>query len=193
MNLGADVLQLPEGLVLTVSVGPSDNAASIETARTFARIDSGIDDVFIKELMDSATNKVEAFINRKLITQTIVAHWEIGAPRMVLPFGNVQSVTSVEIGQEDGSFVADTDFVQKANTIYLSSSVEGSSNDVRITYVTGYGDTAADVPGVIKEAIYKMILTSYDNREDLIIGESIMRTPNSSRMELKQFINYESF
>lgn len=193
MNLGADVLQLPEGLVLTIDTPPDSNAASIEVARSFARIDTSLDDNLIQPLMTSAIDKVEAFINRKLITQTIIAHWEIGAPRMVLPFGKVQSVSLVEIGQTDGTFVEDTDFVLKANTVYLSSTEEGTSNDVRITYVTGYGDSESDVPGVIKEAIYKMIVTSYDNREDLIIGESVMILPNSSKRELKQFINYESF
>ncbi len=193
MNLGADVLQLPEGLVLTIDTPPKSNAASIEVARSFARIDTSLDDNLIQPLMASAIDKVEAFINRKLITQTIIAHWEIGAPRMVLPFGKVQSVSLVEIGQTDGTFVEDTDFVLKANTVYLSSTEEGTSNDVRITYVTGYGDAESDIPGVIKEAIYKMIVTSYDNREDLIIGESVMTLPNSSKRELKQFINYESF
>lgn len=193
MNLGADVLQLPEGLVLNISVPPVNNAASIETARTFARIDSGLDDSFVSELMDSATKKVEAFINRKLITQTIIAHWEIGAPRMVLPFGNVQGVSKVEIGQTDGTFVEDTTFVRKANTIYLSSSNEGTSSDVRITYITGYGDKDSNVPGVLKEHIYKLIVTSYDNRENLIVGESVMTMPNSFKKELAPFINYESF
>lgn len=193
MNLGADVLQLPEGLVLTIDTPPDSNAASIEVARSFARIDTSLDDNLIQPLMTSAIDKVEAFINRKLITQTIIAHWEIGAPRLVLPFGKVQSVSKVEIGQTDGTFVEDTDFVLKANTVYLSSTEEGTSNDVRITYVTGYGDAESAVPGVIKEAIYKMIVTSYDNREDLIIGESVMTLPNSSKRELKQFINYESF
>jgi len=193
MNLGADVLLLPEGLVLSVSVAPASNAASIEVARSFARIDTSLDDNLIQPLMTSAIDKVEAFINRKLITQTIIAHWEIGAPRMVLPFGKVQSVSKVEIGQTDGTFVEDTDFVLKANTVYLSSTEEGTSNDVRITYITGYGDSESAVPGVIKEAIYKMIVTSYDNREDVVIGESVMALPNSSKKELMQFINYESF
>lgn len=193
MNLGADVLLLPEGLVLNVSVAPANNAASIEVARAFARIDSSLDDKLVEELMDSATEKVEAYINRKLITQTIIAHWEIGAPRMVLPFGKVQSVSKVEIGQTDGTFVEDTDFVLKANTVYLSSSEDGTSNNVRITYVTGYGDSDSDVPGVLKEHIYKLIVTSYDNRENLIVGESVMTMPNSFKRELADFVNYESF
>ncbi len=193
MNLGADVLNLPKGLVLKVTIAPKEEAASLKTAQTFARIDTGADDGLLKVLMASATEKVEAYINRKLIDQTIVAHWEVGADRITLPFGNVQSVTKVEIGQTDGTFIEDTTFVLKANTVYLTNSIESTSNDVRITYITGFGDSSDKVPAIIREAIYKMIVTSYDNREDLIMGESVMMMPNSSKRELAQFINYESF
>ena len=193
MNIGADVLNLPSGLVLKVTIAPTESAVLLKTAQTFARIDTGADDGLLKTLMESAIEKVEAYINRKLINQTVQAHWEVGANRLTLPFGNVQSVTSVEIGQADGTFIADSTFVIKANTVYLSSTIESTSNDVRITYVTGYGVDSSKVPAVIKEAIYKMIVTSYDNREDFIMGESVMIMPNSSRKELTQFINYESF
>ena len=192
MNLGADVTQLPEGLAVKVTTSPTENAASIENARAFARIDTGLDDSLVSDLMESATQKVEAFLNRKLITQTITANWRVGAPEIKLPFGDVQSVTTVQIGKTDGSFVSAT-YVLKANTIIFDDSEVASCSDVKIVYVCGMGKDKSDIPGVIKEMIYKLVTTSYDNRENVIVGESVDLMPNNWKTDLAPFISYESF
>ena len=108
-----------------------------------------------------------------------------------LPYGNIQGTPVVSLGQEDGSFVATTDFVLKGSTIYLNNT--DFSDDIKVVYVTGYGATHADVPYIIKEHIYKYVITAYDNRENFVVGESVNLLPNNLMSGLRLFINYESF
>ena len=191
MNLGADYIELPSQLTLKVTEKPAELAVLIANTRGFARIDSGIDDDLVKDLIQAGTEKIEAYINRKLINQTVEAHWGCGASVLKLPYGNVSGTPVVSLGQEDGTFITTTDFVLKGSTIYLNDT--DFSDDVKVSYITGYGANHTLVPYIIKEHIYRYVISAYDNRENFVVGESVNLLPNNLMSGLRLFINYESF
>lgn len=93
---------------------------------------------------------------------------------IVLPMGNVQSVTSVKYIDRDGNeqtVAADTYFLARGQYITPETSKQWpgigtmrNRDGVEIVYVAGFGDTAADVPDDIKTAIKMLVAEMYDQQ-----------------------------
>lgn len=133
---------------------------------------------------------VEDITRRALLTQT----WAYYLPQfpadknyITLPFGNLQSVSSVKYKDTDGTettLVEDTDYIVETNgegcgRIVLCygcswpSTTLYPSNPITITYVCGW-TTAALVPYKVKAAILMILADLYENRESQMLGN-----PNS--------------
>jgi uncharacterized phiE125 gp8 family phage protein len=57
-----------------------------------------------------------------------------------------------------------------------------SINSVVIQFVAGYGDAAQDVPQVIRQGILIEISNLYENREDIVVGQSLSMLSLSERL-----------
>ena len=155
-------------------------------------IDAGFTDVsygdaFLVALIETATKQVEDYTHRKLITQT----WDVfypcfpGGRFMVIPFGAIQSVTTVKYIDEDETtntmsdteYGVDTDSIP--GSVYLNpdeswtSDTLWPSNPVIVRIVTGYGDDNTDIPSNIQAAMKMIIDTMYENRETIVTGTII--------------------
>jgi uncharacterized phiE125 gp8 family phage protein len=136
------------------------------------------DDAYLTALIIAARKYCEGFQNRAFITQS----WELSlddfsADVIELPKGNLQSITSIVY--TDSANVATT----LAATEYTSSTrgilgrlcpaynktwpsfTPCPLDSVVITYVCGYGATAASVPETTKQAIYLLVSHWYEQRE----------------------------
>lgn len=144
------------------------------------------EDSLLEELITTARLDVENDTGRKLITQTLdyyIQHWPCG-DRIKLPYGSLQSVTSVAYTDCDGTVTTltpTTDYTVELNGDQCGFIVlpdggswpSGSlypSNPIHIRYVAGYGDTGASVPTQLKQAIKRRAINLYMNRGDDIIG-----------------------
>jgi uncharacterized phiE125 gp8 family phage protein len=144
------------------------------------------DDSLLTDLIETARRDVENDTSRKLITQTIDYYpkcWPDG-DRIKLPFGNLQSITSIAYTDSDGTvttLTATTDYTAELNGAQCGYAVlpyQGSwpsatlhpSNPIAIRYVCGYGATAASVPVTARQAIKARCVNLYANRGDDVIG-----------------------
>jgi len=146
-------------------------------------IDPGHDD-FIKYLVTVATDQVEQYLHRRLITQTWYLYLDDWprAEYFNLPFGKLQSVTSIAYKDEDGdssTFSSDDYIVEitsdpgrlvlgynetwPTDTLY-------PSNPITVEFVCGYGLTGASVPPAIKHAIRVAVSDMFEQREEIIVG-----------------------
>ena len=141
------------------------------------------EDDLLTALITAARQQVEAITQRALITQT----WDLfldefpdydeRKPYIALPFGNLQSVTSVAYTDSDGTVTTmdvTDDYLVNANSepgrICLPYGASWPSftahpvNPIAIRYTAGYGATAASVPAAIRTALKMIAESLYNDR-----------------------------
>lgn len=143
------------------------------------------DDEVLKALNETATKKAEQYLRRRLITQSWYAYydaWPTGTDAIILPYGKLQSVTTIKYTDTDGDQTTWSDTEYNVDTysdpgrIVLEygytwpTTTLHPQNPIEVDFICGYGDTGADVEDMIKHAIKIIIGDYYNNREDMLIG-----------------------
>jgi len=173
---------------LVLKTGPATTAISLAEAKAFLRVDSDYDDddSYITSLIGVATNVVEQFTRRRLITQTYNIYYDEFPPYMDLQVGNVASVTHVKYYDTDNTLQTldtseyDVDIRVKPGRIYQSE--DGNfpdtyerANSVEVEFVVG--SAASDVEDAIKQAMFIVIGRYYENRQDVVTGTIASELP----------------
>jgi len=156
-----------------------------EEAKDHLRIDLDLteDDTYIDTLIATATQQTEQFLHRRLITQTWYQYLECFPDTNIIkiPFGKLQSVTSLKYKDSDGdettwtasNYIVDADsdpgeIVLGYEKVWPTATLY-PSNPITIEFVCGYGLTGADVPSNIKHGIKLGISDLYENRENQVV------------------------
>ncbi len=173
---------------LVLKTGPATTAISLAEAKAFLRVDSDYDDddAYITSLIGVATNVVEQFTRRRLITQTYNIYYDEFPPFMDLQVGNVASVTHVKYYDTDNTLQTlntseyDVDIRVKPGRIYQAE--DGNfpdtyerANSVEVEFIVG--SAASDVEDAIKQAMYIVIGRYYENRQDVVMGTQVNELP----------------
>jgi len=169
---------------LVLKTGPATTAISLAEAKAFLRVDSDYDDddSYITSLIGVATNVVEQFTRRRLITQTYNIYYDEFPPFMDLQVGNVASVTHVKYYDTDNTLQTldtsqyDVDIRVKPGRIYQAEdgnfpNTYERANSVEVEFVVG--SAASDVEDAIKQAMYIVIGRYYENRQDVVMGTQV--------------------
>jgi uncharacterized phiE125 gp8 family phage protein len=174
------VIEPPEGLVV-----------SLVEAKKHLRVDDVDNDDYIEALIKVATANLDGpdgFLGRSLLTQTLELKLnQFRHCPTPLPFGPVQNIWGVYYDDSDGVERTLNPSAYRLIGDALNASIVLAYNQawpatrrqdeaVRIQYVTGYG-MAADVPAPIKQAILLMIGNLYENREEVVVGQTTVRLP----------------
>jgi uncharacterized phiE125 gp8 family phage protein len=176
---------------------PLDNSAqfvvdtllpvSLQAAKDHLHIDqTNTDhDIDIALMVTSARETVEQFCRRKLITQTVTKYLQKWPSEdyMVLPYGNLQSVTSIKYTDSDGTqttwdsgnYIVET-YIEPGRVVLAYDEVWPTatlypSNPIEVIYSCGYGAYAGSVPEMIKAAIKLLTSDAFENRETKIVGQ----------------------
>lgn len=168
-------------VVSTVAAATADFGVSIVTSEP-----TSAEDTMIDTLIKTARRYVETILNRALITQT----WDLwldrfpSQPYIDMPLPPLVSITSIKYYDTSNTeylfplapAAAGTayyvDVISHPGRVGLVYGVSWPSmtlrdyNGVDITYVCGYGATAATVPEEIKQAILLLIGHLYEHREE---------------------------
>lgn len=159
---------------------PSVPLATLAEAKAWLRVDFADDDDLIEALVAAATDHVDGgsgVLGRALITQS----WSLTlssfpeTDRLYLPVPRVHSVTSITyrdsadveqvLAADQYRLVAEDD---EAVIELVSGGSWGQTGDrtdaVTVTYVTGYGDAASDVPQAIRTAVLLLVGHWYETR-----------------------------
>ena len=174
---------------------PAVEPLSLAEAKTHLRLDTNTDDAYVSALITAARERVELFLRRALITQEFeytidgFPSGEIDLPRPPLrsiewikyidTAGNLQTLSPA-------TYVVDASSNEMGRVALAWNQfwpiTRWSINSVVIRFSAGYGDKVEDVPQAIRHGILIEIANLYENREDLVVGESIDMMAVSERL-----------
>ena len=168
---------------------PTIEPITVAELKEHLRVETVEEDTLINGLLVAAREQVENWTRRALMTQT----WEYYLDRfpsrnyIVLPFGNLQSVTSVKCKDCYGiesTLTVDTDYIVEKNgdnhgRLVLPyegiwpSDVLFPSKPITVKFVCGWATRDA-VPVKIKQAIKLICAERYENRGESVIGQTVV-------------------
>jgi len=164
---------------LKLLTAPVNEPVSLPEAKNHLRVTCSADDDLISSLITAATNMVESYTRRQLITATWAMYFDRFESEISLLKNQLQEVSKIEyIASEDGvlTLLDSTQYIvdnisapARITPAYQGSwpSVQNRINSVVITFIAGYGDNAADVPKALISAILLTIGHLYENRADV--------------------------
>uniref|UniRef100_A0A6M3K9B5 Putative head-tail connector n=1 Tax=viral metagenome TaxID=1070528 RepID=A0A6M3K9B5_9ZZZZ len=115
---------------------PTYFPVAIDEAKKHLRVDYSSDDAYITGLIAAATDKVEGYLRRRLVTQTwkiFLDEWPAGD--IVLPFGKLQSVTHVKYTDTDGT---QSTYYSSAETTYMNIDIDSDPGRIKLNYGYSY-------------------------------------------------------
>lgn len=146
------------------------------------------EDDLLDRLITTARIMTEQQTGRKLITQTLeyyLDEWPDG-DEIKLPYPPLQSATVTYRLEDDDDYdntlsTIDVDIVSQPGRVILQPGESWPSGalypdkPIKIEFVCGYGDEAADVPESIRSAILLRITDLYEHRGEIVAGVSVGR------------------
>ena len=186
-------------MLLNLKTAPASEPLLLATVKAHLNVTSTSWDTQITNLIKVARRAVERYLKRSLITQTWEVYYDNLIDEMRLPYGPIQSVTSVSYYNLDGvltvlpstAYWPDLDGIIKRGYDVTYPEVQyGRPNAVVIEYKAGYGDDSTDVPEDIIHAMLIMITDLFENRGEVVIGASTNRIDGHMRNLLHDYRIY---
>ena len=173
---------------LVLKTAPASTPITLAEAKAFLRVDSDYDDddTYITSLISVATQVVEQYTRRRLITQTYIIYYDEFPPYIDLQIGEVASVTHIKYYDEDNTLQTlatdqyDVDTRVRPGRIYQSNTGDFPNtyerpNAIEVEFIVG--GSASDVPAPIVQAIYIIVGRYYENRQDVVMGTQVNELP----------------
>lgn len=145
--------------------------------KNYCRVDHTEDDYLLNDLIRTATNILEEYLDKTFITNQYTVQYEV-EPRFIdalwLPKEPLQSIDEFRYYNDDNTFniwpsseyYVDTRTSRiVANDGFVMPSADRQFIAYEVDYVAGYGDTPTDIPESIRTAIRQYVAMLYENRE----------------------------
>jgi len=176
-------------MAATLLTPPATEPWTVADAKSFLRVEHDDDDALIAALIASARGQVEALTRRGLITQTwrlVLDGWPPDgriAPRLA----PLRAVTAARVYDAAGDAAAiDVErFVVDATTNAIAAPPWSlpppgrTTAGIELDVTVGFGDSAPDVPDLLRHAVRTLVAHWYDNRGLAAIGAGVAMLPGS--------------
>lgn len=174
------------------TVAPAAEPVVLATLKLHCRVTGSTEDTELQAYLDAAIAKLDGHageLGRCLISQTWRQDYDYWTPALRLPFPDVSSVTSIAYLDTDAasqtvsSSLYDLTEDDQSSRIVFREAFTGPTLTtdrpaaVKVTFVAGYGATAATVPAPIRQAILMLGAHYYANREAGLVGVSGSEMP----------------
>ncbi|WP_424981799.1 head-tail connector protein [Maritalea sp. S77] len=164
--------------------GPVVEPLSLAETKAYLRLDHADDDALIATLIAAARSHIESVTRKAMITQQWKWVSDVWPDKGIcLPIGPFQALVSINLFDAEGAETSwplaevTQDKHSGKCTIFLaptSTSVPRlrDYDAVEITYRTGFGDVASDVPEDLRLAMLRLIGHWYEHREAVVTAGS---------------------
>lgn len=182
----------------SVALATEEELLTLAEAKAQLIVDAGFtgDDDLISAYITAARQNAEQFCGMSFVHTTVTErlnYWPIRFQDLVLSWGNVASVTSIQYVDVNGDTQTWEASKYKVDTTSSRARIRPAFNEtfpdirdelgaITITYVSGFGATADDVPEAIKQAVRLMLTSFYENRVD-----SVFKMPTASQYLLNPY------
>lgn len=152
---------------------------TLQEAKDYTRIDGTMEDNIVEILIDGALEDFEKHTGKLLFQREVFAKYktEEYENNLWLPWLPVIDIINVEKNGDE------VDFELREYGIELDA-----FGEIDVTYVAGLTD--GDVPAQAKLGALKWIASNYDDRENVVIGQSVANMPNGTS---KHWNKYKTF
>ncbi len=168
---------------------PSGEPLTLSDAKAFLRVEHGDDDALISALIVAARGQIEAQARVALLTQTwriVLDCWPADG-RVRLRNGPLRALSAARTFDAAGNahmhdtaaFVLDgAAGIVSAPPFALPVPGRGRAG-IELDVVLGFGDTAGDVPELLRHAVRTLVAHWYENRAMAAIGQGVALLPGS--------------
>jgi len=184
-------------MTLSLVTAPGIEPISLQEAKDHLRVTHAVEDALIDQLIVAARQHIDGrdgWLGRQLIT----AIWDLTLDRfpaadyISLPLPPVQSITSITYIDDNGTqqtlssakyvLSAGKHWRPRADLAYdeIWPTTRDQPGAVTVRIVCGYGSNPADVPASITAALKIMIGDLYENRQSVVIGQSVAEIPRAA-------------
>jgi len=161
---------------------------SVDDCKSDLRIDGSTEDSLIESYIQAASKLCSEIVGRKLINETWKLSLKTASATIDLPFNPCSSITEIQYYDSDNNAqtLSTSDFnLYSYDDISQIETVSGFSwpqlynrrDALNITFVTGYGAAASDIPDTIKRAIRLTVAHWYEHREGVVMGVTASEIP----------------
>ncbi len=159
---------------------PADAPVSLAELKQQTRVDFSDDDTILQAYLDAAVDHLDGWtgiLGRAMINQD----WRIDlmcwpAGGIVLPFGDVSDADITYIDPDENELVlgrgeyelvetATGSMIRFRDSFSRPALFDDASDAVQVTFTTGFGPAATDVPSALRVAIMLLAAHWYEHRE----------------------------
>jgi uncharacterized phiE125 gp8 family phage protein len=198
---------------ITVTTAPETEPISLAEVKYHLRLATTAaeaaayttEDDLLDRLIATSRIQTEQEIGRRLITQTweyYLDKWPDGD--IVIPYPPLQEAAITYKLEDDDDYDNtfsdfDTDTASEPGRLILQPDESWptgtlyTDRPIKITYIAGYGDDAADVPEPIKQAILLKISDLYENRGEIVMGVSVGKIQGAIDSLLRNYTIHTEF
>lgn len=161
-----------------ITIQPAVEPVSVDEIKLFGRIDTTEEDSLIAGFISDARKRIEDYLERALINQTIqmtLDYWDckiVELPRA--PLSSVTSIVTIDEDDTETTYSSDNYYVMIDKNqpgriaikqdVSLPKNTERTYGGFKITYVAGYGSTPTQVPDQIRISIMYLATLLYEKR-----------------------------
>lgn len=161
---------------IKVSTPPATEPVTVPELKTYMSLDGTAFDVMLSGFITACRDAIEKHSGRTFISTSYEMYFDRFPGCIELMRPPVQSVTSIYYVNVDGVETLLASSQYRVDTVSLYPRIEpvygatwpvtrNVSNAVKVTYLAGYGATAASVPQNIKSCIMAVAADLFEHRE----------------------------
>ena len=153
-----------------LSQQPLDGLITLDELKRHCRVFTDFENSYLTSLIPISLDLCQSYTGRMLTTGSAVAVVHSWQSQVLLPFGEVTEVTKLILdGTESTAFTFDD--------VSQIISINAPYATARIEFNAGY----EALPVVVKQAVLVMINTAFNNRDDVVVGQTVNEMPRTSR------------
>ena len=147
-----------------------DGLITLDELKRHCRVFTDFENSYLTSLIPISLDLCQSYTGRMLTTGSAVAVVHSWQSQVLLPFGEVTEVTKLILdGTESTAFTFDD--------VSQIISINAPYATARIEFNAGY----TTLPVVVKQAVLVMINTAFNNRDDVVVGQTVNEMPRTSR------------